>query len=176
MANVEKEESNTKSNQDGLEVQSSTQAQGKTDLMTEEIVVNTLKRLKEDVGQISELNSEEENVVNVFSLTFLRLLEPLTKALPVDVAVLPNELESVAKANVLPKGDLVVLFTDGRMESIDLTENENRDLLVTVISDVMPRLNDLISQRREKIERRITFLTEVTKELQTIVDSITITG
>lgn len=176
MANIENEENNTKSRARGLDAQSSTQAQGKTDLMTEEMVVNTLKRLKEDVGQISELNSEEENVVSVFSLTFLRLLEPLTKALPVDVAVLPNGLESVAKANVLPKGDLVVLFTDGRMESIDLTENENRDLLVTVISDVMPRLNDLISQRREKIERRITFLTEVTKELQTIVDSITITG
>lgn len=176
MADIENEKSNAKSSANGLEVQTSTKERGKKVIMKEEIVVDSLKKLKEEVGQISELSSEEENVVRIFSLTFLKLLEPLTKALPVNVTLLPNELGSVAKANVLPKGDLVILFTDGRMESIDLTENENRDLLVIVISDVMPRLNDLISQRREKIERRITFLTEVTKELQIIVDSITLSN
>ena len=139
-------------------------------------VVETLKRLREDVGQISELSSEEGSIVAAFSLAFLKLMEPLTKALPVDAGVLPLELGAVEKANVLPKGDLVVLYRDGRMESLDLTDAENRDLLVTVVSDAIPRFNALIAQRRSKIENRINFLSSVTKELQSIADSLADVG
>jgi hypothetical protein len=141
-----------------------------------EEVVETLRRLREDVGQINELSSEEENIVAAFALSFLKLMEPLTKALPVDVSILPRELGFVEKANVVPKGDLVILYADGRMESLDLTEKDNRDLLITVVSDVMPRFNSLISQRRDKIEKRITFLSSVTRELQTIADSFEAVG
>ncbi len=139
-------------------------------------VVETLRQLREDVGQISELSSEEGSIVAAFSLAFLKLMEPLTKALPVDARVLPSELGAVEKANVLPKGDLVVLYRDGRMESVDLTDAENRDLLVTVVSDAMPRFNALVAQRRSKIENRINFLSSVTKELQSIADSLAEVG
>ena len=139
-------------------------------------VVETLRRLREDVGQISELSSEEGSIVAAFSLAVLKLMEPLTKALPVDAGVLPPELGAVEKANVLPKGDLVVLHRDGRMESVDLTDAENRDLLVTVMSDAMPRFNALIAKRRSKIENRINFLSSVTKELQSIADSLVEVG
>jgi len=139
-------------------------------------VVETLRRLREDVGQISELSSEEGSIVRAFSLAFLKLMEPLAKALPVDVSVLPLNLGPVERANVVPKGDLVILFTDGRMESIDLSVAENRDLLVAVMSDAMPRFNRLISQRRSKIEKRINFLSSVTRELQNIAESFPDTG
>ena len=137
-----------------------------------EAVVETLRRLREDVGQISELSSEEGSIVGAFSLAFLKLMRPLTRALPVDVGVLPPALGALEKANVLPKGDLVVLHHDGRMESIDLGDAENRDLLVVVVGDALPRFNQLIAQRRIKIENRINFLSSVTKELQSIADSL----
>ncbi len=139
-------------------------------------VVETLRRLREDVGQISELSSEEGSIVAAFSLAFLKLMGPLTKALPVDAGVLPPGLGAVEKANVLPKGDLVVLYRDGRMESVDLTDVENRDLLVTVVSDAVPRFNALVARRRSKIENRIAFLSSVTKELQSIADSLAEVG
>jgi hypothetical protein len=141
-----------------------------------EEVIKTMRRLKEDVGQISELSSEEGNIVTAFSIAFLKLMEPLAKALPIDTSVLPLELGIIERANVLPKGELVVLYSDGRMESIDLAEAENRDLLVTVVSDAMPRFNRLISDRRTKIEKRIEFLSKVTQELQSIADSLAETG
>jgi len=59
-------------------------------------VVETLRRLREDVGQISELSSEEGSIVAAFSLAFLKLMEPLTKALPVDARVLPPLISSRA--------------------------------------------------------------------------------
>jgi hypothetical protein len=139
-------------------------------------VVETLRRLREEVGQINELSSEEGSIVAAFSLAFLKFMEPLTKALPVDTRILPPELGALVKANILPKGDLIVLHRDGRMESLDLSDAENRDLLVMVLSDTMPRFNQLISQRRSKIENRINFLSSVTKELQTIVDSFVEAG
>ena len=91
-----------------------------------EDVLATLKKLREDVGQIFEISAEEENVVIAFSLAFLRLMESLTRSLPVDVESLQGRLRNIERANILPKGELVVLFTDGRMVSMDLTKPENR--------------------------------------------------
>ncbi len=138
-----------------------------------EDVIATLKELREDVGQIYEISSEEENIVIAFSLAFLKLMESLTRSLPVDVETLQGQLRNAERANILPKGELVVLFKDGRMESVDLIKPENRDLLVDVVSDVMPKFNDLIGERRGRIEKRISFLADVTKELQNIADSVT---
>lgn len=138
-----------------------------------EDVIATLKKLREDVGQIYEISSEEENIVIAFSLAFLKLMESLTRSLPVDVETLQGQLRNAERANILPKGELVVLFRDGRMESVDLIKPENRDLLVDVVSDVLPKFNDLIGERRGRIEKRISFLADVTKELQNIADSVT---
>lgn len=138
-----------------------------------EDVIATLKELREDVGQIYEISSEEENIVIAFSLAFLKLMESLTRSLPVDVETLQGQLRNAERANILPKGELVVLFRDGRMESVDLIKPENRDLLVDVVSDVLPKFNDLIGERRGRIEKRISFLADVTKELQNIADSVT---
>ena len=138
-----------------------------------EDVIATLKKLREDVGQIYEVSSEEENIVIAFSLAFLKLMESLTRSLPVDVETLQGQLRNAERANILPKGELVVLLRDGRMESVDLLKPENRDLLVDVVSDVMPKFNDLIGERRGRIEKRISFLADVTKELQNIADSVT---
>jgi hypothetical protein len=134
-------------------------------------VVENLRRLKEDVGQISELSSEEGNIVDAFSAAFFQFMKPLAKTVPVDTSALPGEFRGVERANMLPTGELVVLMGDGRMQSIDLKEADNRDLLVVLINDVMPRFNPLVSEKREKIERRITFLADVTRELQTIAES-----
>jgi len=136
-----------------------------------EEVVESLKRLREDVGQISELSSEEGNLVRTFSLAFLKLMEPLAKNIPIDVEVLPRRLGRVERANIIPNGQLVLLHQNGRMESVDLVEVVNRDLLITVVSDVLPKFKELVSERREKIEKRITFLSEITRELQNIADS-----
>jgi len=141
-----------------------------------EDVIATLKKLREDVGQIYEISSEEENIVIAFSLAFLKLMESLTRSLPVDVEILQGQLRNAERANILPKGELVVLFRDGRMESRDLTKPQNRDLLVDVVSNVLPRFNKLIGERRGRIEKRISFLADVTKELQNIAESVTAVG
>jgi len=141
-----------------------------------EEVVNALRRLREDVGQVSELSAEEGNIVEAYALAFLKIMQPLTKTIPVDSSILPREMGLVERANVIPQSELVILFKDGRMESFDLTAVENRDLLIVVIGNAMPRFNDLIAKQRNKIENRIEFLSDITRELQTIADSLAVVG
>ena len=136
-----------------------------------EEIIDALRRMREDVGQISELNSEEGKLVEAFSLALLKLMKPLAKAIPVDPSALPREMVDVERANINPRGELIVLYGDGGMESIDLIDEANRDLLVEVVGDVIPKFNKLISERRAKIEKRMSFLAAVTRELQNIAEA-----
>ena len=138
---------------------------------TSDDIIETIRKLKEDVGQLSELSSEENLVVDAFSKAFMEVMSPLAKALPVDVSVLPEELGIIERANIIPQGELVLLHSDGRMASIDLTSSDNRDLLVQVIGNVMPRFNSFIAERRQNVEKRLSFLSNVTKELQSIANA-----
>jgi hypothetical protein len=54
------------------------------------------------------------------------------------------------------------------MELKDLTEEQNRDLMILVVQDVMPKFKNLTSAQKRKIESRIRFLSAVTKEVQKI--------
>jgi hypothetical protein len=146
--------------------------QNQTISLSSDNTIETIRKLREIVGQVSELEFEEDNIVAAYSSAFTKLMAPLTKALPVDVSILPPELGEIKKANVITNGELVILSSDGNMLSVDLIHKDNRNLLITVINDVMPKLNNLLSQRRIKIEKRIDFLSRVTKELQSIADAV----
>jgi hypothetical protein len=131
-------------------------------------LIDSLKSLHDDIGQICELTSEEKRVVAAFFESFLKLMQPLAATLPVSLEALPEEMGNVVQANIDPAGHLVVLHQDGQVELKNLREETQRDLLVSVIKDVMPKFKQLTSARRQKIENRIKFLSSVTRELQRI--------
>lgn len=146
-------------------VKSSSEAPGHA-----EDVLRVLRGLREDVLEIAELSAEEGNIVGAFSEAFLGLMSPLIKALPVDVSILPDDVGEVEKANVMPKGELVLMYRDGRMDSLNLTLPENRDLMIIVVRDVMPRFRAFVARMRERIEGRVAFFSKVTEELQILAD------
>jgi hypothetical protein len=127
-----------------------------------------LKSMAEDVGQISELASEEKLLVTEFFRSLLKLMQPLATAMPVSTAALPAEAGNVVKAYIDPTGHLSLLHEDGHMELKNLSEERNRDLMITVIKDVMPKFKSLTSSQKSKIEKRIKFLSAVTNEIQKI--------
>jgi len=138
---------------------------------TSEEVVMTLRTVRENVGQICELSAEEDKIVGAFSQALLGMMRPLAKAIPVDPSALPVEMGDVRSANIIPEGQLLVQRGDGGMESIDLADGANRDLLVEVIKAMMPKFSVLVAERREKIEGRMGFLASITKELQNIAEA-----
>jgi hypothetical protein len=132
-----------------------------------------LKSMADDVGQISELASEEKLLVTEFFTSLLKLMQPLTTSMPVSATALPAEVGNVVQASIDPTGHLVLVHEDGHMELKDLAEERNRDLMVMVIKDVMPKFKSLTSMQKRKIEKRIKFLSAVTNEIQKISGALT---
>jgi len=133
-----------------------------------EELIESLKSVQDDIGQICELTSDEKGLVTAFFEAFWKLMQPLARTLPVSTSALSEELGDVAQANVDPTGHLIVAYKDGGVELINLNEETQRDLMINVMRDVMPKFKQLTSAHKREIEDRIKFLSSVTKELQRI--------
>jgi hypothetical protein len=131
-------------------------------------LADALRSMADDVGQISELAAEEKLLVTEFFKSLLMLMQPLTPSMSVSTSTLPVEVGNVSQAHVDPTGHLALVYEDGHLELKDLTEEINRDLMIIVIQDVMPKFKNLTSAQKRKIENRIKFLSAVTKEVQKI--------
>jgi hypothetical protein len=135
-------------------------------------LVDSLKSAADDIGQISELSSEEKLLVAEFFKSLLNLMQPLTLSLPVTTSAIQN-VGDVIQAHVDPTGHLAVLFGDGRLELKNLLDEKNRDLMMAVIEDIVPKFKNLTSAEKRKLENRIKVLSSVTKEMQKISETLT---
>ena len=131
-------------------------------------LADALKSMADDVGQISELAAEEKLLVMEFFKSLFKLMQPLTPSMPVSISALPVEVGNVSQAHIDPTGHLALVYEDGHLELKDLNEERNRDLMILVVQDVMPKFKNLTSAQKRKIESRIRFLSAVTKEVQKI--------
>ena len=135
-------------------------------------IVESLKSAGDDIGQISELTSEEKLLVAQFFTSLLKLMQPLTTSIVISTAVLPIEMGTVAQAHIDPSGHLALSYEDGHLELKDLSEIKNRDLMVAVVGDMIPKFKNLTGQAKRKVENRIKFLTSITKEIQKSSDAL----
>jgi hypothetical protein len=129
-------------------------------------LVESLKSTADDIGQISELSSEEKILVTQFFSSLLKLMQPLSPTIAVDQLALPVELNEVVQAHIDPTGHLILRFQDEHVELKDLSEEKNRDLMTAVIEDVMPKFKGLVGKQKRKLENRIKLLSSLTKEIQ----------
>lgn len=134
-------------------------------------LVDSLKSAGDDIGQITELTSEEKLLVAEFFKSILRLMQPLASAIPVNASIL-TDVGKVVQAHVDPTGHLSLFFEDGRFELRDLAEEANRELMIVVAEDVLPKFKNLTSAQKRKVENRIKFLSSVTKELQKMSEAL----
>ncbi len=140
--------------------------------LTIQELVESLKSTADDIGQISELSSEERILVSQFFISFLKLMNPLTPSIAVNQLVLPAQLSDVVQAHIDPTGHLALLFTDGHLELKDLSEEKNRDLMTSVISDILPKFKTLTTFQKRKLENRIKMISTVTKEIQKSAEAL----
>jgi len=129
-------------------------------------VVESLKSIADDIGQITELNSEEKILVAQFFSSFFKLMQPLAPSIPVNQLALPAQFSDVVHAHIDPTAHLILQFSDDHIELKDLNEVKNRDLLVAIVGDVMPKFKSLTNNQKRKIENRIKLLSNITKEIQ----------
>jgi len=135
-------------------------------------LVESLKSTADDIGQISELSSEEKILVSQFFVSLLKLMAPLVPSIPVTQSALPAQFGDVVQAHVDPTGHLVLQYEDGPVELRNLSEEKNRDLLMGIVSDIVPKFKSLTSNQKRKLEDRIKLLSIVTKEIQKSSDAL----
>jgi len=129
-------------------------------------LLDSLKSVQDDIGQICELTSEEKRLVAAFFESLSKLMQPLTATISISPAALPERMGNVVQASIDPTGHLMILYADGKMELKNLSEEANRDFMISVIKDVIPKFKQLSDTYRQRIEDRIRFLSSVTRELQ----------
>ena len=129
-------------------------------------LLESLRSVQDDIGQIGELSSEEKTLVTQFFQAMLKLMQPFARTMPISIEALPAEMGDVVQANLDPMGHLIVIHRKGQVELENLNEEKNRDLLLIVAEDVMPKFKQLTSAQKRKMENRISFLSAVTLELQ----------
>jgi len=140
--------------------------------LTVQELVEPLKSIADDIGQISELSSEEKVLVSQFFSSLLKLMQPLTPSIAIDQTALPAKIGDVTQAHIDPTGHLILQYGDGHVELKNLSEGQNRDLMMGVVCDAVPKFKSLTTQQKRKFEERIKLLSGITKEVQKISDSL----
>ncbi len=135
-------------------------------------LIESLKSVADDIGQISELTSEERLLVAEFFKALLKLMKPLATTIAVTPSTLPAETGLIIQAYVDPTGHLALMYEDGRLDLKDLSEDANRDLMMAVIEDIVPKFRSLTSTQKRKVENRIKFLSSITKEIQKSAETL----
>jgi len=108
-------------------------------LISSREVVYALRGARDDAELIPSLLSDEGTIVKTIFDLLPGLEHPLSRA-AVDPSVLPVEMGEIEKANLTPDGRLIVGRRDGEILTTDLTDWRNRDLLVDILKDVVPKL------------------------------------
>lgn len=132
-------------------------------------LVESLKGTADDIGQISELSSEEKILVTQFFASLLKLMQPLASSIVVTPLALPAQVGDVVQAHVDPTGHLVLQFQDGHIELRDLSEEKNRELMMAVVGDVVPKFKNLTAQQKRKLENRIKLLLALQKRYRRVL-------
>jgi len=137
-----------------------------------EAIVNIFRSIKDDAGQIVELANEEKTLVSEFFSQFLRLTAPLMASIPISTKALLDTKGEATQANMDPTGRIAIIYSNGNVELKDLKTEQNRDLMLSVIEDVVPKIAQLIKTQKQKIEKRIDYLSSVTKEMQDVSEAL----
>lgn len=108
-------------------------------VVSSEEAVSSLRELREALGRVSDLASEEDVTVESF-LETLGSIPVTISRLPLEPSLLLDRLGPVEDARINAEGVLILTSPDGGIETVDLTSFENRDLLVSVLEDLVEKL------------------------------------
>jgi hypothetical protein len=106
-------------------------------------ILSGLSELRGDISHLSDLKSEEDRAVEGLFQALMKLTQLLQWA-TVETSVLPVELGEVESAKVTPEGALIYCRVDGEIGTLDLSDYDNRDVLVDVVRDLAPKLREIM--------------------------------
>ena len=115
-----------------------------------EELMEAFQVIGEDIQQITQLTEEEKTLAKQFFECLKTSMTTLTPSIAVTASVLPYGYSGAIRALVYPNGLLALTYPEGGMEIIDLTQTKNRDLMIAVFGDVIPKLVNFKPQPKQE--------------------------
>ena len=104
-----------------------------------EAVISSLREIREALELASNITSEENSIVESF-LETLRCMAVSISRISIDPSLLPGMFGPVEDARINAEGNLIITSPEGKIETVDLTRFDNRDLLVSILGDLVEKL------------------------------------
>ncbi|MCW4014982.1 MAG: hypothetical protein NWF06_01290 [Candidatus Bathyarchaeota archaeon] len=118
-----------------------------------EEIVESLKDVGDDVEQIVKLTSKEKRLVANF-LEVLKQVPQQMFSIAVSTSELPIGTGTFTQAHIDSTGHLILSSENGQLQVLDLSETKNRNLMMAVVGDIMPKFKDFASQiAEEKLQK-----------------------
>jgi hypothetical protein len=102
--------------------------------------------VQQDILQIGNLTSKEKVLASQCLVALTAYMRSITKLVDVSTTVIPISLGLVSQAQIGPTGHLLLFFSDGSSEIVDLTDVANRDLMMAVVGDLLPKFEAIIME------------------------------
>ena len=118
-----------------------------------EEIVESLKSVGDDIEQIIKLTSEEKLLVAEF-LALLKHVPQRMFSIAVSTSELSIGIGAFTQAHIDSAGHLILTSEDGHLEVKDLSETKNRNLMMAVLGDIIPKFKNFASQiAGEKLQK-----------------------
>jgi hypothetical protein len=112
-------------------------------LLYAEETVAPLRDMQKDIDLITSLLSDEKTVVEDLFGPLLRIVSFLPKV-PLEPGIFKENLGKIIEAHVSPEGMLLYSLNSGLIDSLNLFEDDKRDLLVKVVEAFVPTLRGIL--------------------------------
>lgn len=128
-------------------------------------VALSIKSLAEESLQISELTEMEKTYATEVIGQLKQLIEPLNNTFHIKPTSLSKSDNSIQDVVLTPQGIICVMHSHGTINSRPL-ETFSTEILMRILSEVIPEAKKILVERRQKITGRVGSLEKIAREFR----------
>jgi hypothetical protein len=135
-------------------------------------IVSTIKSISEESLQISELSEMERTYAAEVTALLKQVIEPLNNTFHIKPTSLSKSDSSIQDVVLTPQGVVCIMHSHGTINSRPL-ESFSTEILLRIISEVIPEAKKLLVEKRQKITVRVGSLEKIAKEFRKLPTQMT---
>ncbi|MHB1867411.1 MAG: hypothetical protein ACYCPP_00520 [Nitrososphaerales archaeon] len=135
--------------------------------LNETEISNSIKSLQEESQQISELVEMERSYSLEVSNQLKQIIMPLNASYHIKPQSVSKNDSSISDVVLTPQGVVCVFYSSGTVAARPL-ESINSEVLIRILSEVIPDAKVLMNERRQKLSGRVMMLEKLSKEMRKV--------
>ena len=135
--------------------------------LSETEITNSIKSLQEESQQISELVEMERSYSAEVTIQLKQIIMPLNASYHIKPDSVSRSDSSISDVILTPQGVVCVFYSSGNVVSRPL-ESITSEVLIKILSEVIPEAKRLTNERRQKLSGRVMTLEKLSKEMRKI--------